>query len=323
MAKPQETTEDVITLPESRRHIEKGLAFSKKDYEDLLVMSNEALKKSKKQEKDPVVISELWGIYYNAFAGLIRSGILCSRQMGTDGFPEIHVIVNDRTYKVRESILVGIFREESEYVIKPWKDESASYVEDRPFKILTISEDGDVEKTGSDITQEKKKKGLFGRNRDKDKFTPLEMDDISSPSIEDDDGSSTEAFISIEMKSRQKKDAGSKQVMQAGSSFTSEEEQKLRAEYEAKLKKSEAKNSQLEGQIEKHKKAYKTLKLRSDREKAEAQKYTYDPNYDHYYSEELPQLIKSLEFSHSDMMIKFFCAIISCIGIAVSFIFMI
>ena len=105
--------------------------------------------------------------------------------------------------------------------------------------------------------------------------------------------------------------------------LSSEAEQKLRAEYETKLKQSEAKNSQLAEQIEKHKKAYKNLKIRSDKEKAEAQKYTYDPNYDHYYSEELPQLIKSLEFSHSDMMIKCFCAVMSCIGIAVAFMFMI
>ena len=154
-------------------------------------------------------------------------------------------------------------------------------------------------------------------------YTPIEMEDISSPVL-DNSEPDREAFISIEMTGNSsKKTPKEKKSPAPVAGLSPEAEKKLRDKYEAEIKAKDAETKKLEEQLQKHKTAYKKLKLKSEEEKAEALKYTYDPDYDHYYSEELPALMKSLEFSHSNMLIQMFCAVTACIGIAVAFIFMI
>ena len=64
-------------------------------------------------------------------------------------------------------------------------------------------------------------------------------------------------------------------------------------------------------------------RLQAEQDKANEEKntYIYDPNYDHYYSDVLPKLIDSIEFTHTDLIINNFCIALSVIGIVLSAIF--
>ena len=46
-----------------------------------------------KSEVDEKQLSELYGIYYNAFTGALRNGVLYSKKMDTDGYPKFVIVI--------------------------------------------------------------------------------------------------------------------------------------------------------------------------------------------------------------------------------------
>lgn len=74
-------------------------------------------------------IAELYGIYYNAFAGAIRAGAMYSKEMDVDGYPKFVIPIGNTMYPCRDIALRDILGDEYEKLTKyPYEDTSLSYV---------------------------------------------------------------------------------------------------------------------------------------------------------------------------------------------------
>ena len=94
--------------------VEKGLIYTKKNYEDILERTWSFMQSKDFNTESRHDIQYIYGIYYDAFAGLLRSGALCSRRTGKDGMPELVVPVGIQEYRCRESIIRALLGEESD-----------------------------------------------------------------------------------------------------------------------------------------------------------------------------------------------------------------
>lgn len=112
---------------ESTKIVDKGLTFTKKDYEDLVVTSWDLIHAPEFSSRALSDIQYLYGIFYNAFVGLLRAGALCSRNTGKDGMPRITVPIGTESYTCRESILRGILGKEADEIIQPYENTFSSY----------------------------------------------------------------------------------------------------------------------------------------------------------------------------------------------------
>lgn len=211
-------------------NISKDLIFSKQIYAEMIQESRNAIKNARGIKKEKQT-AELYGLFYNAFAGIIRSGILHRKKMGADGFPVITVNVNGKDFDCRENILRNILREEYEYLIHPYEDESESYV--------TIHED---------------------------KMT-----------------------------------------------FKEKSEQECSIEDESNLKEKFGINDKIGNIVE-------NIKEKKNIKKEEI--FEYDPDYDHYYNDRLPNVLNELEFVPKDTALKLFSIFISICGIIGSLLFL-
>lgn len=124
--------------------VEKGLIYTKKNYEDILERTWSFMQSKDFNTESRHDIQYIYGIYYDAFAGLLRSGALCSRRTGKDGMPELVVPVGIQEYRCRESIIRALLGEESDDIIEPYENRFSSYAGGRDL----VSGLGDAGKEG-------------------------------------------------------------------------------------------------------------------------------------------------------------------------------
>lgn len=110
------------------RVIEKGLLYTKEDYEDMVIDLWNRMHEPGFKTLDRFDIQYVYGMYYNAFVGLLRSGVWCSRRTGTDGLPELTIPIGAELYPCRESIVAAILGEEAPEIIVPYDDTFSSYM---------------------------------------------------------------------------------------------------------------------------------------------------------------------------------------------------
>jgi hypothetical protein len=173
---------------------------------------------SSNSAEDKQQLAELYGIYYNAFAGVIRSGMLFKRLMSKNGYPKVQLDIGEEVYTMHDSILKDILGNDYIKLAKyPYEDSSKSYV-----SFATTVADKAVE---------------------------------------------TPSFIATTIIANNEN------------------------ELEREAKKAEA-VSKAEAAKEKELLREKNRQLLKD-----AKKFSYDPNYDHFYDDELPIILKELDKS--------------------------
>lgn len=173
-------------------------------------------------------IAELYGIYYNAFAGALRSGVMYSKEMDVVGYPKFVIPVGNTMYPCRDIALRDILGDEYEKLTKyPYEDTSLSYVRH---------------------------------------YTPSVHinDEYGTPSITQNTAANNEGKDSL--RTDQKK-----------------EEALLRAKNRELLK--------------------------------DARGFQYDPNYDHFYSDRLPELLRDLDSKRSIVTARILFISLTCAGI--------
>ena len=95
---------------ENSNKVARNLTYTKNEYIDIIRMvSKELRQKDRPNEKQ---YSEMYGIYYNALAGLIRSGSMCRKEMDTDGYGKIFVMAGDKEVSCKDIAVRDILREE-------------------------------------------------------------------------------------------------------------------------------------------------------------------------------------------------------------------
>lgn len=199
--------------------------MSTKDYTDLICETAKTIQKIKasKADIDPKQMAELWSIYYNAFAGALRSGIMFSKLMDYDGYPKFQITIADKNFVCRDAAMRDILKDDYESITKfPYQDSSESYV-----KAYTLADD----------------------------YPDIELESVAEATGEP----------ALDPKSAENQAKLKKKIMQAE-----------KRKQEALLKE---KNRQL-------------LK--------DARGFDYDPNYDHYYSDRLPEVLQELDSSAMD-----------------------
>lgn len=215
--------------------------LSQKDYLDLICESAKTIQKVKAsgEDVDEKQVAELWSIYYNAFAGALRSGMMFSKTMDYDGYPKYQINIGDRKFVCRDAALRDILKEDYDQITKfPYQDTSESYV-----KAYTLVDD----------------------------YPELELENITSAASGEEKPDPMDADVQAKLK---------KKIMQA--------EKKKK---EAILRE---KNRQL-------------LK--------DARGFDYDPNYDHYNSDRLPEILQELDSSAMDNAARIVSIVVSVAGI--------
>jgi len=186
-------------------------------------------------------IAELYGIYYNAFAGMLRdNSVMYMKKMDVDGYPKIVITLGDSQYSCRDAALRDILKGEYDKLTRtPYKDQSLSYVHPYTGKMTVYSDTG--------VSPE----GLYGQQQSK---------------------------------------KGSR-------SSTRDDERLIKAEQSKEIQMIAAKNKEL-------------TKL--------AKNFKYDPNYDHYYNDRLPGILKELDSHAWTTAARVACIAFSCAGIVMS-----
>lgn len=298
MAKKQNTTTvETLALPKKSIVVDKDLFYTKEQYTTILVNIFTLIKSCKTQED----CQALYGIYYNAFAGLIRSGALFSRETGADGTPEFDTLINDVHYRAPESVVTALFGEEAEYLIHPWADNFSSYFNGNPFMVVP---DGSPAASSSAPQDNQAAINAAVRASEasmKKQMTELE-NKVKKLSVEN-------ARLSKESKNTPHEDVDVK-------TYEDEYHDAL-----SSLQESKKEIKSLERELRDITADRDRLQAEQDRDKEEKERYVYDPNYDHYYSDVLPKLIDSIEFTHTDLIINNFCIALAVIGIVLSAVF--
>ena len=210
-----------------------------KDYTDLIYKTAATIQGIRGANVDPKQVAELWSIYYNAFAGALRSGVMFSKIMDTDGYPKFQITIADQKFFCRDAALRDILKDDYEKITKfPYQDTSESYV-----KAYTLIDD----------------------------YPDLELEVANS---------GTPGEPALDPKSAENQAKLKKKIMQAE-----------KRKQEAILKE---KNRQL-------------LK--------DARGFDYDPNYDHYYSDRLPEILQELDSSAIDVAAKIVSSVVASAGI--------
>ena len=199
----------------------------KNDYTEIIKDTAKLLYLAKKSgDADKNLVAQLYGIYYNAFAGALRAGVMYSKEMDIDGYPKYVITLGNTVYPCKDSALRDILGEDYEKLTKyPYSDTSASFV--RHY--------------------EPKKKDAA---KDDYKESVNDGDDI----------------------------------------IASDGEAMLRAKNKALIR--------------------------------DARGFQYDPNYDHYYSDRLPDILKELDSSKRTIFARIVCMTLSICGMAAILIFL-
>lgn len=282
----------------------KGLDFTKAQYEQLATELKKELETA--SDKNTKQYQELYGMYYCAVIGLLRSGVLCSRASGKDGFPEIRVYTNSDTFTCSENVIYSIIgAEEAKDLITPYEDTSNSYIKDFGYKNMSktftpevpTSSGSSTSKKGSSKQDESIRKELEELKKEKKKSeseATAKYNDLLSRYNKLRDESSNLPIVSSQEEANTVNEFREK-FEEASSN--AEALKKELAEWKAKY-------SDAEKSVQEAEKETKRLQNKLNIKEAEAKKYVYDPNYDHYYSDELPAIIESLEFNHMNTIVR-------------------
>ena len=313
-----------ITIPIKSESVVKELYFTKENYLSILQSVEEKLDSNdiSREEK-----TSLYGIYNNAFAGLIRSGQLCMRKDGDDTMPVIEIEAKGSRYTIRESTLDAVLGQEAESIIHPWKDGSSynGYIKGAFSKKGNTDPENIYSSKDLDaavkLAESKKDKTMkeMERNYEKDLASAEKDNARLEKKLSETDAGLKRALGTIEeLKKRNEetiknaeeheKEAVRKAI--EGIEDNKEELENTKKELEALHKTSE-----------KNKADYASYREKKEKEEKEREKYTYDPNYDHYYSDILPKVVNTLEFSHTDLLVREGCIFISLLASVIALIY--
>ncbi len=322
MANTNEVKELEISDP-----VVKELDFTKAAYEKLVVDIKEELDNTKK--KSGTAYQELNGMYYCAIIGLIRAGALCSRTSGKDGFPEIRVFIGSKYYKCREDVIYSIIgAEEADELITPFEDDTDNYTK----SLSHISSAKTVAPAAANVTVYTETTPL-SKKESKSQETALrkELENLKKEKKEAEEKAASKYN---ELNSRYQKAVEASKNLPVVSSA---EDAEIINEFKEKLAKSDNVVESLKAELIEWKSKYDEvnrecrkanesaedaekragrLQRKLDEKEEEAKKYVYDPNYDHYYSDELPVIIESLEFNHTGSMVRIGAVVACFVGIA-------
>ena len=203
------------------------------DYTEIIKETAQMLYQARRsgETMDRNIVAELYGIYYNAFAGALRSGVMYSKEIDTDGYPKIVIAIGNTMYPCKDIALRDILAEDyDKYTKYPYRDTSASFVQHYIPKISSEGHDEYKESVEEDIL----------------------------------DGN--------------------------GSQKGNKEEALLRAKNRELLK--------------------------------DARDFQYDPDYDHYYSDRLPEILKELDSGKKVIAARVFCICFTALGIFTTLLFL-
>lgn len=191
------------------------------------------------EEIDKKQLAELYSIYYNIYAGALRSGNMFEKIMDTDGYTKFLIRAGEEKYYCKDTALRDILQADYERVTKfPYEDSSESYVRAYKLNSVLVSSDDDQ---------------------------PIIL------------GGTT----------------------QTAKQMSPEEQEKLKKRLlQAEKKKKEA-----------------LIKEKNRQLLKDARGFDYDPNYDHYYSDRLPEILKELDSSAVDTAAKVIGITVSVLGV--------
>ena len=285
-----DSSKNMIAEPEINISVTpKELTYTKSTYEKLVEEIKNELDNTTLKGK---AYQELFGMYYCAVIGLIRSGALCTRISGRDGFPEIRVFVGSKYYKCREDVIYSIIgAEEAKDIITPYEDSADSYI-----KKIAVKEDEVIEKIDAtnSVTDNASVKAL-----------KKEIDSLKKEKKASEEAAQSK-YNELNARYQKALDANkeipvvaSQEDAEAIAKFQTQAEE-LRVELEEWRKRSQ----EAEDAVEELRNKATKLQNKLDEKEEEAKKYVYDPNYDHYYNDELPVILENLEFSHTGAIIR-------------------
>mgnify|MGYP004510217091 CR=1 FL=1 len=306
----KQSKDDILNTKE--QPVSKGLSYSKKDYEDIVTTTKELIDECKKNGESADTIKDLYGMYYGSIAGLLRAGALCRRQTSIDGFPEIVTLAHAKEYICREDALYSILGSETKDIIHPYEDTFLSYV--RPAFSLTSSLDHEASETLKHQLDESQKQ--YQESEDKLK---LNSETVTALQNEITLHKNKNKELSEQLVSAKKEMEKYKNLYIAADGAAEkqlESYQKKENDYKKQLLTLQTKAERIHDE-------YQTLQSNVAEEKENRRHFTYNPNYDQYYSDMLPKILDSLEYSHSDTLIKTACTILCSVGILLSLLFLV
>lgn len=331
----------------------KNIVSTKQTYEDITTSALSEIKSAKKNHESEETIANLYGIFYNGIIGMIRSGDLCYRKTGIDGFPEIHVVLGDNVFRVNEMVLYHLIGSNASEIIKPCEDTFSSYVDatniNYSFPSIAVKPSAAlvpnvIPQQDPQDKQDKQDKKKFFAVKKKDQ---ADLDDKEIEKIKADyESEIADLKKQIEIIKKDRDEITAKASSSSDVNLTGEIQRKLDQAEKSLLDLEKEKNaiadkyskatselSKLNDEIKERDSAISNFegtrkeaeKLKKEIEEIEADKmkYEYDPNYDHYYSDELPGIVESLEFTHTNGIFRTFAIVGCCIGIVISCLFFI
>lgn len=342
MGKQKNGEDQSALLNVNETPVSKGLAYTKKDYEDIVVDTKKLIDMYEQQDTQDEKLRDLYGIYYAGVAGLLRSGAICRRITGRDGFPEIAVMAHAVEYYCPEVALREILKESADDIVHPYEDTFMSYVDPLSYSGASVSNKQEpVQKNENDLISrtEMNKQISDTQRKYKDSVDKLKKDyekklkELSSNANSNNADSAEIVALKQEIEAQKDKCCTLSEKLDA----TEEVKRKYKALYESKNsvkdtqlaelqqreKELKKKLLQIQNQADRFSNAYMDLQKEANQEKENRRHFTYNPNYDQYYSDMLPKIIDSLEYSHSDYILKVVCALLCCGGILMSLLFII
>ena len=328
----------------------KDLAYTKAMYEPMLEEASRML--DSVEDNTPADdIAALYSIYYESMAGLIRSGVLCSRASGKDGFPEIRIVSGNNTYSCRA--LESKKLEENPDLDKEESLRIRQLKSSHKKELNALKKSHDAQ--NKENQEELKKKNIMIEDLEHDIKVLLQEKDalndrvlkmeaektasqsvpvpvpVASPvtatmpaavaSVKDED-----TMIGLEDMPETASNAqpdpelvAKVSALEAALAEANSRADALRQENLVLAQQGKEADKTHHEQVTK----FKSQLLRQKKVIEEHEKYVYDPNYDHYYNDELPQILDSIDFTRTDLGARGAGVALCVAGIVVSLLFII
>lgn len=311
MAKELKQEQDNIVIFANQIEAVKSTSFSKKSYEWLVEQSKELIRISKKNKWDKKVVANIYGFFYASMVGVIRSGALCSREAGIDGFPEIHTIIHDVDYYCRENVLYAILGLEADEIIHPYEDTCLSYAMN---PVMQNMEKSSINQNNEDSENGNEKKKKY--SKDEMDEAQKEIENLKNQLIVSKVKNQKElAILKTELKAVKESKTFLEDQFKNNASedrFASLQNKLIEATNEVtdvklsaeKLKQEKAEKEQDILDLEKM--------LQTEREKKKEE----PAEYEYYYREILPKLSIALGTHGIGLTVKFILSLVSLCGIA-------
>jgi hypothetical protein len=326
--------DEILNLPDCDIPIvETNIVQTKQFFESLAHDTQEQIVAKMGDEEEnpnPQEIIDLYNIFYESCVGLIRSGALCSRDTAFDGFPEITISAGDDTYKCREAVLVSILGQTASEVIKPYQDTFTGYFDmSEAYKVLPIKEEETVEEN---VKKKKPEKDSLNAEKELEEQAKKYKSMISEM-----EKKHSNEIAAVKSQYESALEESKKALMDASSSdngpsqIIGDPQDKIQINADkAEIKNLTDKNNEIMNELKDKDIALARCQSKiADYENMEKERredderYEYNPDYDHYYNDDLPAIVKSLEFTHTDIVIKGIAAAVCCFGIFLSCLFII